>query len=233
MTYADGGSTSSSTKYAAIAGTMVLGYDAALNISWGQMNEGLPNSNISSYTGVSFDMRGQMMGFRALAIQGNSPIQDHNANCVFSGTIVPACAIDQGTVIAGVTDGYSGSAPDIGAFESNVAPFVPGAQRSADANTCGKLADITVTLPTRAPSPWAPASEPDSGADDAGVSDASVGYAGTVGTQPDAGSAGAIVGGGSCGCKVVVVRSTAYGLSSSWTPLALASILALARRRRN
>lgn len=37
--------------------------------------------------------------------------------------------IDAGKVIPGITDGYSGSAPDIGAYEYNVTEWVPGKQK--------------------------------------------------------------------------------------------------------
>ncbi|MBC8009977.1 MAG: right-handed parallel beta-helix repeat-containing protein, partial [Burkholderiales bacterium] len=49
-------------------------------------------------------------------------------------------AINTGAVIPGVTDGFVGAAPDIGAFEYGLKPFVPGAKiRARD------LAGLTVT----------------------------------------------------------------------------------------
>ena len=38
-----------------------------------------------------------------------------------------SAAVDAGTVIPGITDGYQGSAPDIGAFESGTTPWTAGA----------------------------------------------------------------------------------------------------------
>ena len=232
MTYSDGGPSSVSTKFAAITGTIVLGNDSAQNISWGLMNESLPNSNLSGYTGLSFDMRGQMNGFRVLAIEGNSPIQDHNANCTFTYTAVPACAIDQGTVIAGVTDGYLGSAPDTGAFESNAAPFAAGAQRSADASICGQVADIAASLPPQAPSSWTPETEPDAGVSDAGTTDAGLFTdAGAAQSKPDAGTEFKASGGG-CDCKVASRASSPNKSGVAWGSLALAAGVGLGTRRR-
>jgi hypothetical protein len=39
-------------------------------------------------------------------------------------------AIDGGRTVSGITDGYAGSAPDIGAFESGVTPWTAGAKTS-------------------------------------------------------------------------------------------------------
>jgi hypothetical protein len=41
-------------------------------------------------------------------------------------------AIDAGVVIPGITDGYAGSAPDIGAFESGVTPWTAGSTLTGD-----------------------------------------------------------------------------------------------------
>lgn len=229
MTYADGGPTASSTKYAAVSGTMVQD-----NNSWGLMDEGIPDSDVSQYTGISFDMRGQMKGFQALAIGDNSPIQDHNANCPFTGTGVPTCAVDQGVTIAGVTDGFAGSAPDIGAFESGVTPFVPGAQRAADSSICGKVADITSTIPPQAPTPWTPAPDVDAGVTDAGVTDAGAADAGanqTAASSPDAGGPTLVAGGGGCGCRIVGTTGNTRRTAAVIALLALAGITRRRRRR--
>ncbi len=49
-------------------------------------------------------------------------------------------AINNGTTVAGITDGFVGAAPDIGALESGIKPFVPGAKVRAQ-----DLAGLTVT----------------------------------------------------------------------------------------
>jgi hypothetical protein len=84
---------------------------------------------------------GQTFGY----IAGGSPVQDHNLVTQFSdnggGTnprytasatgdfsLLPSSpAIDAGTIIKGITDGYQGAAPDQGAYESGEAPWAPGA----------------------------------------------------------------------------------------------------------
>lgn len=218
LTFADGGASSNSKSYAVISGAMFQGWDSAANISWGQMEEVLPNSNLSSYTGVSFDMRGRLKTFQVLAIEGNAPVQDHNASCTFSGSAIPACAVDTGVNIPGVTDGYTGSAPDIGAFETGVAPFAAGAVRNADASTCGKVADLNVELPKRVSTPWTPVSPDMDAGVDAGITE-----------PPDAGTGPGSVTGGGCRCNL----ATAAGLSRRTTTAAgLVAILLLSAKRR-
>src|SRR5664279_2786939 len=123
----------------------------------------------------------------------------------------------------GITDGYSGSAPDIGAFESGVTAFVAGAQRAADANLCGKIADITSTIPPQAPSPWPPAPDADAGVPDAGVPDAGA-------SSPDAGTGSTTARGGGCGCRTFGTTGNAGRTSSTIALLALAGFV---RRRRH
>ncbi len=233
MTFADGGPTSSSTKYAAVSGTMGIGPTAAGVYPWGLMEESVPNRDVSQYTGISFDMRGQMKGFRVLAVESNSPIQDHNGNCLFTGTSVPSCAVDQGAVIPGITDGYSGSAPDIGAFESGVTPFVAGAQRAADANLCGKIADITNTIPPRGANPWSPA--PDAGGTDAGSVDSGtiLGQYDAGASSPDAGKGRTMAGGGGCDCRVNRAAANTGRTASTLALLALAGVVRRHRRHPN
>src|SRR5664279_1843365 len=186
------------------------------------MTESLAGSSLTSYTGISFDMRGHLKNLEVLAINGNSPIQDHNASCAFTGATVPACAQDQGTVIDGVTNGFSGTAPDLGAYESGTVPFVPGAVRSSDPSTCGRVADITPTLPPQAKNPWSP-SKADAGTEqDAG----NVGDAGS-GT-PSSGNAGHVQGGGGCNCRLTASHNTSRGLFAATTLFALGMM----RRRR-
>ena len=218
MTFAAGGPSSSSTKYASVSGTIVLG-----NNSYGSMNESIPNKDVSQYTGISFDMRGQMRGFNVLTMGNGGLVQDHNGNCPITGTDVPACAVDQGAVIAGITDGFQGAAPDIGAFESGVLPFVAGAQRAAEPSQCGKIADITSSVPRQPPNPWSPLLEPDAGTGDAGPSTPDAGL-----LTPDSGTGISTAGGGGCGCRTIGTTSK----SSAWvTLLALAGILRVRQSR--
>jgi len=98
LIYQSGGS-GGSGLHAHVAGTILAGSN-----SWGSMSESFPNVDLSGYSGIAFDIRGRMKKFNLPATGGYSPIQDHNAVCTFSGTAVPACAIDQGAVISGITD---------------------------------------------------------------------------------------------------------------------------------
>ena len=85
MAFVDGGSTSSSKKYAAMTRTWFQGWDSTKNLSWGNMTEGLAGANLAAYTGISFDMRGRLKNLDVLAINGNSPVQSHNDSCAFAG----------------------------------------------------------------------------------------------------------------------------------------------------
>lgn len=193
VTYLPGGPPGS-TVYAAFAGTVVLGDN-----SWGLFIESVRGQDLSSYTGVSFDIRGGMRGFRVLAT-GGSPIQDHNASCTFLGTSVPACAVGQGAILAGITDGFAGAAPDLGAFESGRPAWTAGARRPDDATICGKIADIDAGLPARVANPWQ-----DGGPRDLGL-DGTVEQAEADATSTIDGAAGpSLVGraqGAGCGCRV-------------------------------
>ena len=60
----------------------------------------------------------------------NSAAGDYTLTANSSGSNQGATykrAVDYGTPIAGITDGYTGSAPDAGAFESGVTPWTAGA----------------------------------------------------------------------------------------------------------
>ena len=149
----------------------------------------------------------------AVATACIKPYSIQMAREVLDGSDVAVCAVDQGATIAGITEGFTGSAPDVGAFESNVAPFVPGAQRVADASRCGKIADITSSIPRQAPSPWSPAPAADAGVTDAGAS------------SPDAGKGSMTAGGGGCGCRTIGTAGNASGMASAMAILALAGIL--------
>jgi hypothetical protein len=89
LSYGNGGPTPS-TKYAHFAGTMVMGD------SWGLFTETIPNKDLSAYSGLSFDIRGQLKALKLGSTGGGNPVQSHNASCSFTGAVVPACAIDQG-----------------------------------------------------------------------------------------------------------------------------------------
>ncbi|MEW1863771.1 RICIN domain-containing protein [Streptomyces sp. NPDC088194] len=61
-------------------------------------------------------------------------------------TLQPASpAVDAGAVVPGVTDGYAGSAPDQGAYESGQTPWVPGCTFTG----CGDSANTPTVLVSR------------------------------------------------------------------------------------
>ena len=208
--YASGGASAASTKYAHFAGTMVLGDN-----SWGLMTESLSQQDISAYTAIAFDIRGQRDGLRVLATGGNSPVQDHNGSCALQPT--PTCAVGQGIVIPGITDGFAGAAPDLGAFETTLPPWSAGAQRPADVSGCGKIADATGALPPPYQPQWAQS--------DAGASDASVSPTGDA-SAPSAPTAGTGAASG-CSCRIAD-----RGENAGLPVLSMAALVLLFTRRR-
>jgi hypothetical protein len=190
LTYTSGGP-AGSTSYAALAGTIVLG-----DSSWGVLTESLSSSDLSMYTGISFDVRGRTKGLRVLAT-GGSPIQDHNDSCALSGMVAPACAIGRGAVIPGIAVGVDGGPPDLGAFPSAQPPWQAGAQRPNDPSVCGKIADLDAALPPPIPNPWGDGGGgSDGGPDATKTSDASTG-GGADGGTPESAS-----GKSGCACRV-------------------------------
>jgi hypothetical protein len=68
------------------------------------------------------------------------PTVVNNGNYPVAGNFVPATgsgAIDSGLLIPGITDGYIGSAPDVGAYEYAGAYWVPGYNAPAPTPTAG------------------------------------------------------------------------------------------------
>jgi hypothetical protein len=217
LTYPAGGPPGS-TRYAAFAGTIVLGDN-----TWAVVTEGAGGTNLSGYTQLSFDVRGAMRGLRVLAT-GGSPVQDHDDSCSLSGTQVPACAIGAGAIVPGIAQGADGGPPDLGAFTSGEPPWPAGAQRPNDPTLCGKLPDIDAALPPPVPNPWADAGNADAALDGASAADATLGAADS---GADGGtSAGALGGSPGCGCHVGSAPATS-GVSVIGMVAAM-----LARRRR-
>jgi hypothetical protein len=215
LTYGDGGP-GASTHYGALSGTIVMG-----DGSYGLFNEGLPGSDLSAYTGISFDIRGSIHGLRVLAT-GGSPIQDHNASCSFGDAGVAPCAAGQGVVIPGVEEGVNGAAPDIGALQAGGRTWTPGAQRPSGA-VCGKIADIDAALPPSAPNPWSDAGLAevvDASAADASRDASIAGDAAASGPGPTA------VGG--CSCRAA---RRGDGEERGWLALGGVAVLAIRRRR--
>jgi hypothetical protein len=223
-----------STRYAAITGTSVLGYG-----SWGLFLEPTLDRDLSAFTALSFDVRGSMRGFRVLALHGN-PVQDHNANCAASGTDVPSCAVGQGAILPGIAESPSSGAPDIGAFQSAVAPWVPGARRPDDDSLCGKLADVDASLPSQAPNPWAQSADSDAspGPDGAfsgdAASDASPGPDGALGGDAPATAGSAKNNSSGCACRTAKPQSAGdLGLRAAGLWLLFCAALTSRRRRRS
>jgi hypothetical protein len=145
------GGPSGHDRIAMMTGTAVDGFG-----SWALFQESLPRSNLSTYSGVSFDVRGHMNDFRVPA-SGGSPVQSNNAICEEADAALASCARGAGVVVPGVNPGTTGQAPDLGAFTSTSLPWSPGAQRASDDALCGKLADLDASLPPQAPGPWSAA----------------------------------------------------------------------------
>jgi hypothetical protein len=227
LTYASGGP-AGSTQYAQFGGTIVFG-----DSSWGLFEESLPGSDLSAYTGVSFDVRGGMRGLRVLAT-GGSPMQDHNASCAVSGTAVPSCALGQGVAISGIAGNLDGGPPDLGAFSSGGPVWHAGAQRPTDPSVCGKIADLDAALPARAPNPWPDGGGRDGSSEDGYGGAADAGLDATTAPGADATVDGALGGAGGegrgCACR-------AGGPLEGGAPVGLllpgvAGLVAAARRRR-
>jgi len=61
-------------------------------------------------------------------IDGSDPFRDRDDRDFRPAT--GSSLIDAGRVIPGITDDFTGSAPDVGAYESGAAPWIPGAARA-------------------------------------------------------------------------------------------------------
>ncbi len=95
---------------------------------WCQIQDVFVSSyDASPETGVRFDAR--VVYALSWGSGSQAPVQLTNDSCTVDGSYFPvdACAIDAGTAVAGITDGYQGAAPDIGAFESGTTPWLAGA----------------------------------------------------------------------------------------------------------
>jgi hypothetical protein len=92
--------------------------------------------DLTPYTGVSFDIRGTAS--LELATSQLQPQQSKNVTCPLDAQQVPttSCAVDQGTPFSPYTDGFKGSAPDLGAFESDATPWTSGASIADPGTTC-------------------------------------------------------------------------------------------------
>lgn len=84
--------------------------------------------DLSAYTGISFRIRGTATLNLSNGTPSTTPIQQHNLDCPVDANGLPttSCPLDQGGLFSPYTDGFTGTAPDVGAFESGVTPWTAG-----------------------------------------------------------------------------------------------------------
>ncbi|HVZ88784.1 MAG TPA: right-handed parallel beta-helix repeat-containing protein [Polyangia bacterium] len=190
---------------------------------WALMNTTLAADagpvDLSAYTGVSFDVLATG-DFKLVGPTGLVPRQSANSICPLDANAQPttACAIDQGQPFPPFTDGYAGAAPDLGAFESGVAPWTSGAFFADDPTSCTPPPDTTFTLPPSGPYPVTP----DAGAD-AGTDGGMSGGGGDA--SPPVGNP---AGGGGCSCAL----GGAPGGGGPWGALGALAVMAVSARAR-
>jgi hypothetical protein len=188
---------------------------------WNTLGIGIPTTlDLGQFTAVQLDVRATGQ----IAIQGQlgNAQYVHDANCPLTAAYVvaDACGIDQGEAVPSITDGFSGAAPDLGAFESGQATW-----------TAGSTVDDVAA--------WSacPANLPESvgGGDAGGSPDA--GTVGDAGRSPDAGIVGdAAPEAGAPAASPQGCRCDAGGeggsTAVSWLLLAAIAVSAARRSRR-
>jgi hypothetical protein len=92
------------------------------------LSSGAGPTDVSAYTGISFRIRGTATLTLSNGTATTTPAQAHNLECPVDANGVPtsSCPVDQGGLFSPYTDGFAGTAPDVGAFESGVAPWTAG-----------------------------------------------------------------------------------------------------------
>jgi len=92
------------------------------------LSPGAGPTDVSAYTGVSFRIRGTATLTLSNGTATTTPVQTHNLECPVDANGVPtsSCPVDQGGLFSPYTDGFTGIAPDVGAFESGVTPWTAG-----------------------------------------------------------------------------------------------------------
>jgi hypothetical protein len=136
-------------------------------------------------------------------------------------------AIDYGNVIQGITDGYQGAAPDVGAYESGGDSWTAGARfgpmsTTADAGVEGGIDDAGVS-----------ATDATSSADGLASLDSSTATTVDAGGVPSqAAAASAQDTGKTSGCSCSVGRSAKAAGSDAWLALGCVGISGALRRRR-
>jgi len=94
--------------------------------------------DLSAYTGISFRIRGTATLVLSNGTPSTTPVQTHNLECPVDANGVPtsSCPVDQGGLFSPYTDGFTGTAPDVGAFESGVTPWTAGSTTVEPAALC-------------------------------------------------------------------------------------------------
>jgi hypothetical protein len=91
-----------------------------------------PSVDWSAYTAIQFDVR--VTGEIQVQGRGGDGQYEHNADCPVdeSGMLEATCGVDEGEVFYPYTDGFTGAAPDLGAFELDRDPWTAGATTTED-----------------------------------------------------------------------------------------------------
>jgi MYXO-CTERM domain-containing protein len=144
-------------------------------------------------------------------------------------TLAPgSAAVDKGVVLANINDGFSGSAPDLGAYELGTAPPEYG-PRSASGGSSGSAGEGGTGASGGSGGSSGSSAGGVSGGSSGGASGSGTGGAGATGGGAGGGSAAGGDDDGGCGC-----RSVGGGAppAAEWLLFALGLALRLRRRRR-
>jgi hypothetical protein len=184
-----------------LTGQVVLGDWALMQT---MLNAAGTPVDVSAYTGISFDVLATTQFYLAGAT-GLVPQQSGNGICPLDANQIPttSCGIDDGQLFPPFTDGYAGTAPDRGAFESGEPRWTSGAFFTQQTDSCTPPPDTPFTLPPAGTYPVSADSGSDAGGGDAGTDGstaiidepaADTGCACTLASGPHANSDGSIGG---------------------------------------
>ncbi len=175
------------------------------------MGYGATGANYASFAalaaGGKYEAHGRVVGSDIFASGLVTPASYKTAVTPFDGKLAPGSdAIDHGTILPNVTDGFAGAAPDLGAQETGCPAPIYGVRPEGVDETNEPVGCTS-----------APAGDAGAGAD--GGADA--------GEQPDGGGGGASESGG-CGCHA----TTTGGAAGGYAALVALGLVGLRRRRR-
>ena len=102
------------------------------------LSPGQGPTDVSTYTGVSFRIRGTATLTLSNGTATTTPVQGHNLECPVDANGLPtsSCPVAQGGLFSPYTDGFTGAAPDVGAFESGATPWTAGSTTVEPSGLC-------------------------------------------------------------------------------------------------